>query len=217
MSWKQHFQSCVEAFNFEPWHFEGEDKNLLALASKSAFIDWFGQDPGAIGEPYRDEGFYVREFTELSCFIQPKVIVELGTSLGLGALLLHILNPTAKLTTIDIRATQFLPGDTKVPTGVLAKYQLIDIEYVLGSSSDIQRKDVDFCFIDAEHSYTAVIADSINAWYNRNKERGVIVWHDYNDRHPGVVLAVNEFAEAHKLPLTVLPDSSTVYVMWGDE
>lgn len=214
--WKQHFRDCVDAFDFKPWHFDGEDLNLRAMSSKQAFSDWFAQDPGQVGNPYRDEGFYTREITNVSYTIQPKFIVEFGTSLGLGVLILQILNPDAHIVTVDNRLTQYIPGNIKVETGLLAKHNNVKAEYVHSpTSSFVPSKPVDLCFIDADHSYDAVLDDSVRAWTDRNRRRGAIIWHDYNNRHLGVMLAVNKFSrQVMKAPM-ILEDSSTVVMIWG--
>lgn len=49
--------------------------------------------------------------------------------------------------------------------------------------------DVDFVFIDADHSYEAVRAD-IAAWKGKCK---FLCGHDFSAYHPGVVLAVQEY------------------------
>jgi hypothetical protein len=48
--------------------------------------------------------------------------------------------------------------------------------------------DIAFVFIDANHTYDAVVAD-INAWYPKVKFGGILSGHDYND--PTVYKAVN--------------------------
>jgi len=211
VAWKDHFRNCVAAFDFQPWFFDGEDKNMRALANKEAFVDWFAQEPGAIGNPYRDEGFYVRELTNVSLTIRPRNIVEFGTNIGLSTLLLRILNPNAEITTIDTLSMQYMPGDIKVVTGMLAKHNGVKAHYLLGDSNQFTATDVDMCFIDADHSYGAVVADSEQAWNNRNKDYSAIVWHDHNERHPGVIQAVSEFIVRKRILLNMLPDSSTVW------
>ena len=211
--WLSYFRSHAARAPFTPIPFDGEDKNLRAFASQRAFIDWFGQPPGPVGNPYRDEGFYVRELTEISRVIQPRTIVEFGTSLGLGTYLLHLLNPDALLITVDNRRTQFLPGDLTVPTGYLAKEQKIPVQFRLANSSSFAFPDVDLCFIDADHAYEMVLLDSERAWANRSRDHAwAIIWHDHNERHPGVQQAVKEFCLEYDLKLQQRHDSATVWV-----
>ena len=55
--------------------------------------------------------------------------------------------------------------------------------------------ELDFVFIDAEHSYEAVKAD-IEAWWRKLRRGGLLIGHDYDPaRFPGVCRAVDEFAE----------------------
>ncbi len=50
----------------------------------------------------------------------------------------------------------------------------------------------DFIFIDADHSYSAVLAD-LNAWFPKLKPGGIIGGHDWHTDYPGVEKAVKEF------------------------
>lgn len=51
-------------------------------------------------------------------------------------------------------------------------------------------KRIDFCFVDASHSYEYVMSDSLNALALLSPEGGSILWHDY-DSWPGVTKALN--------------------------
>jgi predicted O-methyltransferase YrrM len=55
---------------------------------------------------------------------------------------------------------------------------------------------VDLVFLDASHDHDAVVAD-LEAWSPRLREGGVLAGHDFSDRHPGVVAAVEAFAHEH--------------------
>jgi len=57
---------------------------------------------------------------------------------------------------------------------------------------------IDFCFIDACHSYAYVRKDTENAFKMVSPE-GVIVWHDFNDAHHDVFRLLNEIAAERKL------------------
>ena len=63
------------------------------------------------------------------------------------------------------------------------------------ASKDFEDNSIDFCFLDAGHSYEAVKGD-IEAW--RPKVRGILAGHDYTWQFPGVVRAVDE-AFKHKV------------------
>lgn len=60
---------------------------------------------------------------------------------------------------------------------------------------------IDFCFIDARHTYDSVNED-IFLWGSKVREGGLICGHDYNHPNfPGVTQAVNEFAKGGDLHL----------------
>jgi hypothetical protein len=53
-------------------------------------------------------------------------------------------------------------------------------------------KNADFIYLDGDHSYEAVLRDIV-AWWDLVSGRGVLAGHDYDEQHPGVMRAVNEF------------------------
>jgi len=52
--------------------------------------------------------------------------------------------------------------------------------------------DLDFVYIDGDHNYEAVKKD-LEMYYPKVKKGGLFSGHDYANRAPGVVKAVNEF------------------------
>lgn len=188
----------------------GGDKNLGAFRSRDELIEWYCQPPGLDGQPWRDRGFYTRELSYLSRLVSPKVVVEFGTSLGIGTCLLSWLNPEAHLTTVDLFGYAYLPSNRRVEIGLIAKHQGIKCNYLMVNSCEYAAEDVGLCFVDADHTYGAVIADSMRAWRNK-ASRWVIAWHDHNERHPGVVAAVEEFIRRVGVTVQRRPDSDTVW------
>lgn len=77
------------------------------------------------------------------------------------------------------------------------------------AAAEIADASLDFCFIDADHSYEAVRAD-LAAWYPKVKPGGLLCGHDYN--HPrdgkqfGVRKAVDEFASLYGFPIETAED-----------
>ncbi len=211
----EYLRERLQAAEFRPYPWEGEDRNLGSFCStKEALVEWWCQPPGVPQQPYRDRCFYARELAMLSRVIKPEVVVEFGTSLGMGTCLLRWLNPRAWLVTVDANAETFLPGDVRVPMGQLAMHQGIKCGYVRGNSWDYSLPGTaQLCFIDADHSYSAVAGDSMRAWNNRFEAgRWAIAWHDH--QLPDVQRAVAEFCEAVGVELQSRPDSDTVWI-WG--
>ena len=52
--------------------------------------------------------------------------------------------------------------------------------------------DLDFCYIDGDHTYQGVKRD-VNAYFPKIKTGGIIGGHDYTIQHYGLVKAVSEF------------------------
>jgi hypothetical protein len=220
MNWLDYFRECVAKFDFHPWRWDYDaDENLRAFSSKAAFVTWYGQPPGpwhVYGVPsYRDESFYTRELATVSMLVQPKYIVEIGTGFGISALLLQILNPDAMVVSVDIANTLKLPDGRDVEIGYLAKMQNAGIRFASRDHFWFTEIPIHLCFVDGDHSYRGVAADTEMAWYNHNIERGAIVWHDHNERHPGVLEVVKNFESETKLQIHREPDSATVWAAWG--
>lgn len=212
----EYLRDHLNAAKLVPFPWEGEDRNLAAFRSKNELVSWYSQPPGVENQPYRDRGFYCRELATLSRLVQPRTVVEFGTSLGIGTCLLYWLNPKARLITVDVNTETFLPGDVRVPMGHLAKYQQIPCEYITMESWLWSNLDVDLCFIDADHSYNSVFMDSDRALRNLPTDhRWAIAWHDYNKMHIGVVDAVTEFCALNHMLLQSRPDSDTIWVEGG--
>lgn len=57
-----------------------------------------------------------------------------------------------------------------------------------------------FVYLDGCHKYEAVRAD-IGAWWSRLAPGGILSGHDYDNIHPGVIQAVNEFSASEGLHL----------------
>ncbi len=70
----------------------------------------------------------------------------------------------------------------------------------------LEEKSLDFCYLDADHSYPAVV-DDIATWYPKIKRGGVLAGHDFipDGTYPfgvfGVQKAVHEFVRAKSLRL----------------
>jgi len=78
-------------------------------------------------------------------------------------------------------------------------------EMVKGYSPNIaenfEDESLDFVYIDALHDYESVL-DDIKGWFPKVREGGIIAGHDYRmSSWPGVVIAVQEFAEEEGLEI----------------
>ena len=212
-NWEQIFKNRMENIILNSLAWQGEDKNLKAFNNNKEFIEWYCYHPKK-PEPYRDDGFYSRELTFLSDYIQPNIIVELGTSLGIGTFMLSILNPYATIYTVDNKDIQYLPGDIKVPTGYISRLNNVYCNYINGDSYKTKiPREFHLCFIDADHSGENVWKDTLWAWDNKNS-RYAIIWHDYRIENPecrGLVEAVNKFSTI--TDIYKLEDSSTAWTI----
>lgn len=81
-------------------------------------------------------------------------------------------------------------------------------EFKIGESAEVSNQfedeSIDFCYIDADHSYNFIVSD-LKAWYPKVKKGGVFSGHDYKSiKKCGVERAVNEFCEEHGYELTII-------------
>ena len=76
------------------------------------------------------------------------------------------------------------------------------VKWIKEKSLAVKLENLDFCYIDGDHSYESVKAD-IPHWYANVRSGGVLGGHDFHDKNPGVIRAVTEFVEANHLPLNV--------------
>ena len=71
---------------------------------------------------------------------------------------------------------------------------------------------LDFIFIDAIHTYDAVM-DDLDAWYPKVREGGIVCGHDWeHDQFPGVTKAVSHFFD--DLPHEINGVPEPVHVWW---
>ena len=66
----------------------------------------------------------------------------------------------------------------------------------------IEDKQLDFVYVDGDHSYDAVVKD-MRDWWPKVNIGGILAGHDYNDNNPGTIQAVNEFAIQNNLEFKV--------------
>jgi hypothetical protein len=205
-TWEVLFLSKMQGLKINSINWAGEDKNLKAFNSPEEYIRWFGEHPSE-PVPYKNFGFYARELTALSHFIQPKVIVELGTNYGAGTFMLEKLNPQSKIYTVDCSDFHPAPENNTFPNGMLAIKNNSTAKFIKGVSWEtVLPEKFNMCFIDADHSEEAVTKDSIWAWENRAEEN-IIIWHDVFEECPGTVRAVIRFSKSAGADIFKLKDS----------
>lgn len=66
--------------------------------------------------------------------------------------------------------------------------------------------EYDFIYLDGDHTHQAVSHD-IALWWQRVSPFGILAGHDYSEDHPGVMHAVQEFAEQINQPVWLTQDT----------
>lgn len=136
--------------------------------------------------------------TSLAAKMQPRSIFEYGTFDGRTTLNLASNCPQAAIHTLDLP-----PGTMELPEGKQAGMLIEDliaqgrVRQLYGDSQAFDFSPYagqqQLVFIDANHDYPFVKADTASALRLLEGNEGVIVWHDYA-RWPGVTRAVDEYA-----------------------
>jgi len=148
--------------------------------------------------------------------VRPRRILELGTFDGRTSVHLAENAPEAEVVTIELYPGEipYFSGANRlgaVQTGRWIGHFDIEnrVRQVIGDSGIIDLSSdgpFDFVFIDADHSYEAVIRDTSRVLPNLSPG-GVVVWHDYSTTS-GVTQALNELASG--LPMLYVAGSSLV-------
>ena len=81
----------------------------------------------------------------------------------------------------------------------------------LEAANCIADGSLDFVFIDADHSYEGCKAD-IEAWRPKLRRGGLLSGHDYSEKFPGVMQAVNEYIDKAET-LALIDDDATWFVI----
>jgi len=113
---------------------------------------------------------------------QFKIIVEVGVLKGLTMIPILKQCDISKYYAIDIVAQKNCCKDNRITW-----IEKPSVE----AAKEFEDKSVDMVFIDANHSYPSVKADSI-AWQPKVKDGGILCGHDYCSAEKGVYRAVNE-------------------------
>jgi hypothetical protein len=129
--------------------------------------------------------------------LQPRVVFEIGTSLGLVTSTLGTNTPQSTIIhTLD------LSNDPRIGSFFRARPEGSKIRQHFGPSTEYDfssmRGAVDLMFIDGSHEFADVVKDSRNA-FECLSERGVVLWHDVTPYFPGVVRALESLPEASKI------------------
>jgi hypothetical protein len=168
---------------------------------------------------YTDKGSLpLRELTILGAIsksISPRRVFEIGTYRGLSTLALAMNTPPdTEIFTLDLAKESRSVTTYPMDMGGIESYSFSVGEYYRGS--EYERKirqlygdsaifdftpfsgSIDLVFIDGNHLYENVRADTLNA-VRMLRSNGVIVWDDYHAGYPGVMRCLAELSESKPL------------------
>lgn len=131
---------------------------------------------------------------------------EIGVEKGLNALfIINIIQP--KMLYLIDPWNNFMDEDSKEIIGEAQYLQTLHLlkdysnKTIIRKTSleavDLIKEELDFIYIDGDHSYSGVYCD-ISKWYPKVKQGGIIAGHDFLTFN--VEKAVKEFIMQHKIP-----------------
>lgn len=147
-----------------------------------------------------------QEIAKLQELAKDKVCLEIGTWKGATAVAMG--QVAKQVITIDTHKGDIHTGPAD--TYNIFMYNLKDagledrVLVMVGESKDILPQlginAFDLIFIDATHTYDAVMLDSTLS-YPLLKENGIMVWHDYDENNLGHTLtgAIDRFTQEHNM------------------
>jgi len=151
----------------------------------------------------------MRVILPLLRWAEPEAVLEIGTAYGdFTAVLRHEAPQNCIVTSVGItteheyEGTEGQRGEVPTTYNFGARAESLDgciVKLVRGSTNDPETwkklpQNIDFAFIDGDHSKAGVIRDT-QLVFERMEKRGVIVWHDANKDNCGVDEAL-EFVNA---------------------
>jgi len=80
----------------------------------------------------------------------------------------------------------------------------------IDASKTFNSNELDFVFIDSQHSYEAVSED-LEAWYEKIRSGGILSGDDYGNEWPGVKKAVNEFFGIKQIKINQDPRQKRIW------
>ncbi len=116
---------------------------------------------------------------------QPKVVVDIGTQLGLSARMWLAASPEATVHSID---TDLACGELK---GKLSPEHAERWHFHHGRSQDIDPIACDLLYVDGDHSYEVVCSDMAR-FGSKVRDGGLVVLDDYHHTWPGKMRWVDE-------------------------
>jgi hypothetical protein len=106
-----------------------------------------------------------------------KNVLEIGTRFGRTAVILAMhCHPEGKVTSVDINQSDARKTLEQVPKEIRDKIVLIESDSKTVDYGN--RGPFDLIFIDGDHSFKGVIADTLNGLANMTPD-GTLFWHDY--------------------------------------
>lgn len=158
---------------------------------------------------------YRAEFSKLCNARNARVAVEVGTDLGVfAAEFMEHFEGTDLLCVDDYKAYEWMrhdrTADMLMAIVALSRWHgrvrilREDSQSVAASLPRWITKSLCFAYIDAAHDFLSVRND-MEAWWYVLAPDGILAGHDYHQvTHPGVVKAVNEFAEVRNCTVRIV-------------
>ena len=137
------------------------------------------------------------------CLVRNLTVVEIGVRRGYNALnmykqldikKMYLVDPYCSYPNPDGRILDFSSSEAVAQKLVGNKPSVVFMKETSDVASLHIPDNLDFVYIDGDHSYNAVKRD-LFYWYPKVREGGILAGHDFNARHKEVCQAVTELVD----------------------
>jgi predicted O-methyltransferase YrrM len=181
---REYNQSIIRTL-FAEEIFPDIDQVCLPLAAMNPFT----------GHPNKAEMLYVVAIAKIR---DAKNIFEFGTYMGRTTYHLASISDDVRVTTLNLppdRSGKYAPFIGRFFQGTEREMQITQLfEDAYNFDPKPLAKKFDFIFIDGDHSYEGVENDTLKA-FKLLKPGGVIMWHDYAPKSPGLAVFIRQFTQ----------------------
>lgn len=171
-------------------------------------IEWWSKYSSLHGVNDQQWCFTYPEFYDFISSKSFKVLVEVGVYNGHSISYLAQKNKSSKIWAVDLFDLGYIDTYKTNLENAGVRDIITDIR---GLSWDgalhFNDNSIDFCFIDADHTYESVTKD-IQSWFPKVKIGGIISGHDYDQNNiEGVVRSVTKFFKDVNLQVKIFKGS----------
>lgn len=137
--------------------------------------------------------------------------IEIGSYIGESSTVFLSFTKLKKLECVDISIESAQILQKKFKTEIANSRCVIHHCESEIFAASVPISSVDVVYIDGDHSYDQV-KNELLMYHPKLRSEGFLCGHDYNDKWPGVIRAVDEFASERNFEIKIFVDSSWILI-----